>query len=349
MSRRRTVLRKTLACALVLIAHPTPAADWRGSARIGLSGGADTNPARDYRTAASTDGFFLEGRGNGEGRLEMGSTALSGRYDLAGRVFTQQFPQSLFAQGVGLDVAHSPLPWLSVLAEGRFKMRRGAARDYTDGSAGVGVGFLPSQAWDISLSANAHRFLYWPSFRYSFGAPEVSLQARWRFLPKHQLYAASDLGFRTYSGPARDASFVDTALQRRDIATSTALGYRFRGPVALGLEYRFSLLASNSVGESMQRHRIFASVGVALPWELFLLGQASIQFTRFPDGVFLSPEVFLIDDDESLNSATLKVARPLTRWLDIEMRYALVQGALPTSGLAYLRHSLALGLQFRIQ
>ncbi len=98
--------------------------------------------------------------------------------------------------------------------------------------------------------------------------------------------------------------------RRKDGALSAGASYTYRGPVALGLTYTFQEISSNSFGETVLRHRLSGSAGLRLPWNVTLLAQGALGLSRYPDGIFLSPEIILVEEDEGQNSLSLKLARP---------------------------------------
>ncbi len=84
-----------------------------------------------------------------------------------------------------------------------------------------------------------------------------------------------------------------------------------------------------------------------LPWKLTLLAQGSLGLNLNPDGVYLSPEIILLEEDEALNSLSLKLARPLTERLDVELSYAVYDTQLPRNNLFYFRQVGSVGITWR--
>ena len=126
------------------------------------------------------------------------------------------------------------------------------------------------------------------------------------------------------------------------------MGYGYRGPVALTLGYGFQELASNSHGETVLRHRLSASAGVRLPLRFTLLAQGALVFSRYPDGVFLSPDIVLTEDDEAQNTLSMRLVRPLTASVDLELSGSVHGTRLPRNDLSFARQVAALGLTWRL-
>ena len=189
---------------------------------------------------------------------------------------------------------------------------------------------------------------------YGFLSGELSLWGTWQ--PHRRVLLT--LGVRgvlpDYDGDARlaDASLGDE--RRRDHLLSVRLQAAYRGPVAVQAGYLWVGNWSNSFGESFQRHRLFAAMTARLPWSIFVGLHLAWQSVHYPDGLFLSDDLIdlLLYDDESLSNSTLKLARPIGRHLEIELKYSLSYGELPRrdddTSLSYLRQVATIGIVGRI-
>ena len=89
-------------------------------------------------------------------------------------------------------------------------------------------------------------------------------------------------------------------------------------------------------------------MGLKLPWDVTAVGTAALQLTRFPDGIYLSADVLLVQDEENANSLSVRLAKPVTPWMDLELRYAVFQYRLPQNDLQYLRQVAFAGVSARI-
>ncbi|HME92096.1 MAG TPA: hypothetical protein VKE49_11780, partial [Myxococcaceae bacterium] len=179
---------------------------------------------------------------------------------------------------------------------------------------------------------------------------ELGFQVRYRFDRHHSVAAIGEIGLRLYNSEARPDPRLDppsTPEQRQDVAFLAGASYSYRGPVVFTASYVYGQASSNSFGESLYRHRINVSAAVRLPFELTLLGQAALQITRYPDGPYPTPDIILIEDDNH-DSLSLKLLRPVSRHVDLELHYALYHDALPQNGLTYLRHVAWMGFTWRL-
>jgi hypothetical protein len=112
--------------------------------------------------------------------------------------------------------------------------------------------------------------------------------------------------------------------------------------------YAYQELASNSFGQTVMRHRLNALAGLRLPGRLTLLAQGTLALDRYPDGVFLSPEIILAEDDEGQNVLSLRLVRPLGERLDLELSFGWYGTRLPRNDLTYSRQVGSLGVSWRL-
>jgi len=94
------------------------------------------------------------------------------------------------------------------------------------------------------------------------------------------------------------------------------------------------------------RHRLHLLLGAHLPLELMLGAQAVLQLVRFPEG-FRLDQFAVADDEETLSSLSLKLARPIGAGLSLEARYQLHLATFVKADLAYERHLLGTAVTWR--
>lgn len=346
-----------LLCALVLglltLAGGARAAEAEGSLRVTGRLLLDGNAPRDFSdgtTPAQSADWVLSLLAAGEGRYTADRWQLVGRYDVGGRKYLF-FPQEdALVQAAALEGSLALGSALGLGVEGRGKDRRGGSRAYTDGGAALFAEYAPDARLALRARTGLHRFLYWPAFAASHGGLEVGLLARYRLDRRHTFSLSGDYGARHYSVQARPFPWIQPTprpTRREDGALSVSAGWTYRGPLALGVTYAYQEVGSNSFGETVVRHRLSASAGVRLPWSVMLLAQGALGLSHYPDGVYLSPEIVLLEDDEGQNTLSLKLARPLGAHLDVELSYAAYGTRLPRNGLSYFRQVAGVGLTWR--
>lgn len=345
-------MRCTLTFFLLLTATSASAAEFQGRARLWLGPAIDTNAKRDFvsEELSPQSDLFLFGLGQLEGILRLGENVrLIGSYDVSGRKFLFIPTEDTVVQAAQLEATVSFLKYFAFGLAGRARDRRGAERDYTDLVGGAVLDFLPSASVDVRAQVSAHRFLFYNRFAYSFWGPDGTLTARYRINRRHSVSLFGSFNARTYNGDARarpgpEGAEPPPAMVREDNVFGGGVSYSFRGPFHFTFSYSYFDQASNSFGESVQRHRLNATAGVRLPWELTLLASVTWQPAVFPEGVYLSPDLTVLEEDENVSSLTLKLVRPLSKYFDLDVRYAGFLGFLPQNEFLYLRHVVSVGV-----
>ncbi|HVG63553.1 MAG TPA: hypothetical protein VNA24_33615 [Hyalangium sp.] len=346
-----------LLSALLLTALALPggahAADVKGSLRVTGRVLGDSNAPRDFRDAQGQQplpDMALSLLASSEGSITGERLQLVGRYELGGRKYVRYGTEDVLIQGAAVEGSMALGTQLGVGVEGRAKDRRGGTRDYSDLGADAFLEYAPDVRVALRVRAGPHRFVYRADSRASFGGPELGFLGRYRFNRRHSLSVFGEYGSRRYGVEAAPPPQSDEPSpgRRRDGALLAGAGYTYRGPLALGLTYSFQEISSNSFGETVLRHRLSGSAGLRLPWNVTLLAQGALGISHYPDGIFLSPEITLVEEDEGQNSLSLKLARPMSEHLDVEVSYGVYGTNLPTLRLSYFRQVLGVGLTWRL-
>ncbi|QRN95634.1 hypothetical protein JRI60_42360 [Archangium violaceum] len=346
-------LLSTLVVLCLALAGGAHAADLEGALRVTGRTLLDGNAPRDFskgRLGSGAADLVFSLLASGEGRYTADRWQLVGRYDGGGRKYLTFSDEDVLVQAAALEGSVALGTSLGLGVEGRAKDRRGGSRDYSDLMASAFVEYAPDARLALRLRAGAQRFLYRPDFAASFGGPAVGFLARFRIDRRHALSASGEYGSRRYPSSVRYPPGTSPTWtgRRQDGALLASVGYTYKGPVALGLTYTYQEASSNSFGESVQRHRLSGSAGVRLPWRLMLLAQGSLGLNRYPDGVYLSPDIILLEDDEAQNTLSLKLVRPLNGHLDVELSFAMYGTQLPRNELYYFRQVGGVGLTWRL-
>ncbi len=341
-------LARLAVCVLALAAAPARA-ELGGGLRLSVNAGVDTNARRDFDqvdkgTAADMVASVV---GSTDGHYQGERALLAGSYDIGVRKFMRLPLEDVFIQSAALEASVAVGPYLGLGLEGRAKDRRGGERDYTDLAAFAFVELVPDAAVSLRVHGGGHRFLFPSDLQFSFKATEWGFTGRYRFDKRHSLLAFGDLGFRAYNAAARVDPSVENPPRRTDSLITAGAGYSFRGPFAFSATYSYTEQASNSLGSSSMRHRLTVTGALRLPLSVTLLAQATLQLSRYPVD-YPSEELVLLDDDENHNAVSVKLVRPISEHIDVELRYALYQNRLPNEGLTYLRQVAWAGLGWRL-
>lgn len=347
-------LRCTSACAALLLSACAHGAGAEGAVRASADVSVDSNARRDFLQKGVQPDVVGSVLASLQGRASTGRAAAWGSYDVGVRKFALLPSEDSVVNSAALEGAVALSRWLRAGLEARGKDRRGGERSYSDLSGDGFVELAPDAQVEVRLRGGAHRFLYWPAFQYSYSATELGATARYRFDRRHSVTASGDMGFRAYNAEARGppppgGELPQVLGQRRDVTLGVGASYAFRGPFSLSVSYGYLELDSNSFGESMQRHRVAVNAGFRLPWKWTLLLLAAYQVTTYPDGIYLSPEIQpLFQDDESHNQLSVRLVRPLSEHLDLELGLAVFNNELRNNQLSYARQVGGVGLAFRM-
>lgn len=278
--------------------------------------------------------------------------------------------EDLVAHGLRLDIAHrDEAGWrIRAFGRGRVSRIRDGSRDYDLASGGVSFALTPGP-FDLGVRAHLAGFGFLPEDNYDHIEPSAAVEAGWSPWPSTRIGAAMGRGWRFYRGnglviaqPLPDAdpsvgpklSFCeDPEVERaegRDCASGTRrdedwildLGVTYRGALVARLGYGFRSQRSSSPVENVDRHQLFASAVVALPWALDLGLDLRLQFS---DGAALSADLQLAEADEDQNVVQAKLLRPLGDNVDLELRYSFFASQFGTAEAAeFTRHTAFVGL-----
>ncbi|NMO18862.1 hypothetical protein HPC49_36910 [Pyxidicoccus fallax] len=350
-------LRPHLLLALtVLAASGASAAEWEGSLKATSRVLVDTNASRDF-SDANTPSTGLDQAlsllGSAEGRATFERSQLVGRYELGLRKYLGFTDEDTLVHSGAVEGSLALGAELGLGVEGHAKDRRGGSRAYSDLGASAFVEYAPDVRLALRLRAGARRFVYRPDSTANFGGPEFGVLGRYRFNRRHSVSVFGEWGSRGFGTQARtrpatpDTPAPAAPGRREDGGLTAGVSYTYRGPVALGLGYAYQEVSSNSFGETVMRHRVTGNAGVRLPWKLTLLAQGSLGYTTYPDGIYLSPQIILIEEDEGQNSLSLKLARPVTERVDVEVSWGLWSTRLPRNALTYTRQVFGVGFTWR--
>ena len=136
--------------------------------------------------------------------------------------------------------------------------------------------------------------------------------------------------------------------RRQDNVISVAVGYTYRGPFQAMAQYAYLDSTSNSWGETFRRHRLSATLGLRLPLGFTFLTSGAVQIATYPDGVFLSSDLVVLEDDENANMLTVKLVHGLGPQVDVDFKYAVYYNRLVRNDLTYLRMVGSLGFSWKL-
>lgn len=224
--------------------------------------------------------------------------------------------------------------WVGAVRVRRRDQRlRSGARDASDTAGQLSLRWEVARRFAPELRLGWRRFDWWPDERWSGAGPTAGLGIEVRPFARHRAEAGWEAQVRTHP-------------ERREISQHGHLAWSWRGPVLLSGGYLLGFAESDVAGFAHVRHRLHLLLGAHLPLELMLGAQAVLQLVRFPEG-FRLDQFAVADDEETLSSLSLKLARPIGAGLSLEARYQLHLATFVKADLAYERHLLGTAVTWR--
>ncbi len=352
------VSRCAILFSFVVAAPAAEAATWQLTGRVATDTGYDSNV---YRTFESDPQALVVGD---EFLQADGHLVLSGRpgdrqrtdvtADIGTRLFPDQAPaDTVVAQGEARHaIGLSRKLVLRLDAEGKDIFTGDRAfwpgddnRAYDDYGGGATLVAGPFLATRFSVRAGYRVFDYFSDPDFSEAGPALSAELSASPARRHTLFADWRLFPQYYQGPqlAADGAILG---RRFDWYQAASAGYSFAGSWVFSATYSFIDDAADSYGESFRRHRLTALLGLVLPGEVYAVATGAVQLTSYPDGLYLSPELLLLEDDDDLDEVSIKLSRDLGAHLSLELRWGYYRNDLFQNGLAYQRQVVYLGLAY---
>lgn len=304
-------MRQAEALLPLLLALAAPAArgadgEWDLGAELG--GGVDTNPDRLAGGGAEAGGFALA-LGRARAALEGEAWRAAVRLGAGARLYPSRSGATAGAWRLeaasSRDLAGSLQAQAGLAASGLSEVGGRLDRRALRGLAGL--------RWDpgaFGASLEGGWAMFGPrgaelrAFRAS--GPEGRLLASWSPSPRHLLTAGIDLWRADYPGWPAAAG----AGRRDDTATASA-EYAWSGPLLAALGYSFSSGRSTAPGGDLERHRVSARAAAALPRGLTLAIRASLQWSRYPEPLYLPQQLLLAAGGESQDAVEARLTVPL--------------------------------------
>ncbi len=296
-----------------------------------LGTGLDTNPERVEGAGARSDGFasaLVRARARATGER----FGLFASLTEAGRLYPGASGATAVASRLEASTRLSLSPQLSagaaVLASDLTE--RGDRLDQDALHAEASLAFAASP-WSASLAGGWTLFAPRPQPVRAFLAsgPEARLRASWAASREHVLSAGYGLWSASYP------RWADIAPGGRDDRTQTVWAeYAHRGSFLASLGYAYSWDRSSAAGGDFERHRVTARGATFLPLRLSLAARASLQWSHYPEPLFVTEQLLLAQGQENQNALEVRLARPLSEALELAVTFALYGGELAAAGSA---------------
>jgi hypothetical protein len=323
--------------------------EWEARSRLELGAGYDSNVRRELGGVTAGDGYLSGVWMASVGRY-WDRSAVSLAIAEGAKLFRETRGSDMLASRLDLQgrLAGAEGPSLALELSGKDLTERHHQRDYhairgslfADGSLGraalrVGGGY----ALVVPRAPEVRRF--------TAEGPVATLGLALPVGQRHTLSAGYDLWRKEYLGRTWPDSPVGT---RRDLAHTALAGYTFRGPAVASVSYAFTWNDGSVRHADHRRHRLSARGAMELPGDITLAVQLTLQRSTYLDGLLLTQDLYLTDNDENQNSFEVRLTRPLVAGLEVVLRGAVYGDEISGSeGTAdYRRGMVQLAIGWRI-
>ena len=316
--------------------------------------GGDTDPGKLRPPGADTERPAFDALSRADATLDVAWSApglrLSAENAAGVKLFFHEASERLVVAQSRASLLTTRLPAelvLSLSAFGKARAQRSGRRTYalTRGDATLERALF-GVSWRAGLEGQAFEAL--DDTRFSFAGGGLVLGARAPLGDAERLEVTLDLAGRGFPFVARDLSTPDGRERRTDGAGTLSVQAVSARRLFLSLGYSLVRNQSNARGESWLRHRVQALLGFRLPGAVTVGATASLQLTRYDDGVSIGQAYFLGDDDETQNMVELTLSKPVLGGLSVEARGALYGNELASEGARFARQTAALGVRVEL-
>ena len=279
-------------------------------------------------------------------------------YYTGGKLFFDEHDEDVLVNGADAGYRYRAARdvMLGVAGAAKDSTQKVSRRDYsTAGGYGQIFIFLWPRSY-TELRGGYRLFHYKPLHDFSYAGPAIGVNIT-QDLPYHFGVAAGyDFHYRNYEMKSYQRLVLSdgqeilnrTNQSRLDENHVVSASLEYRSDFILRGAYYFQLNNSNSAGESVQRHRVGATGTFTPGWDIYIDLKATLQFTQFTDGLSVSQQFFLEEDDENQTSFSARISRLIYGPLAVEARYALYRNQFSEQDIRFMRQVVSLGLSMTV-
>ncbi len=287
-------------------------------------------------------------------------------YVLGAKRFFTESSEDLWVHDLRGTTTHRLTTGMTASLFSSFRSNRikSGLRDYDLFHIGAEWRYQPIKTLRFMLHGGFQNFSFAPEQRFAYRGPEFGGTISFNPTPKLQLQGGLEVIRRDYRGNAlvvgtriventEEAvlTFCDdplegltcTPIERDDQELRYKLGIVYQGGFIVGADYLLMVQRSTSNLEDIDRHRASAFISLWLPLKLSLSLLGQIQFSQ---GVSVTQNRLLQEDDEAQNSVELQLARHVTTHLRLELRYAFFRNQFNSNNVHFARHTVYVGLGY---
>jgi hypothetical protein len=348
----------------VLASHSAPAqarTDWRLKVTAGpeYDSNALRNPSGNQRDFPVTPDFDLR-------MLAIGGVShvspdkehyARGEYVVGGKLFLREADEDALINQLDASYQYRMDEYMLPGAELSFKdlTLYGSDRSYTMFTADAFSDFPLWKGGTVRAKGGWRAFFYRPDDNYSNMGAIAGVSVRQRATSRLGFSLSYEYQDRDYNGRiyrlvpdiAGAMKIIRTQSLREDGTHILSAGFDYHRGVLVSGGYTLLYNESDSVGETIFRHRAMLLLSAKPFWEIFVHAIGTLQFTTFVDGLFVSQQLFLEEDDENQNSLVIKISREIGHRVSAEMKYGLYVSEFSSEGLYFIRQVYFAGLSWK--
>lgn len=205
----------------------------------------------------------------------------------------------------------------------------------------------------FKLASGYERFIFDFNMDYSYHAPFLGLLTHigldeaisidLNYIFKYELF--NSLAYKRSGNLDSDSLLAErTTDKRKDINHSVMLRMNYDDDILISIAYSPEINNSNSAGESVFRQRFQISIASQILYDIYLNILLSFMISSFKDGILISDQLLLVNDNENRNYIIIKLSREILRNLMLEMRYSYYYSEFSNYITRFSRYTLAFGI-----
>ncbi|MCX7958098.1 MAG: hypothetical protein N3B13_03545 [Deltaproteobacteria bacterium] len=203
-------------------------------------------------------------------------------------------------------------------------------QDYTLIRPFAAMNYLTESVY-LKLLAGYEKFIFDFSNNYSYESPvaglissfniDENLSINLNYLFRYMMY--DSFAYRKLGNIEKDTLLTErTGNKRKDTNHSLIARLNYESDLLISLTYNPEINSSNSAGESVFRQRFQISMTSMLFFKIYLNMLLSVMISSFKDGILISDELLLINDNENRNYIIFKLSREVYKKTMVELKYS---------------------------
>jgi hypothetical protein len=220
--------------------------------------------------------------------------------------------------------------------------------------------FMPYTAAIISIDkflfrvmGGLEKFVFDYSSKYSYLAPvagilistrldeSVILQLNYAY--KYSIY--DSYAYKKVGNLDSDSLLLTvTTNKRRDNNHNISVRFNYESDILISLAYNPEINLSNSAGESVIRQRFQLTLATQIIYEIYFNLLLSVMISSFKDGILVSDEILLLNDNENRNYIILKLSKEIFKKTFLELRYSYYYSEFSNYTTRFDRHVISSGV-----